>query len=468
MISYCNLASSSNGGRFVFQIISAWEVSSAEFIERLLNTTKQFTHDETLSLLSTTNHLEDSSTDDVCMPLLASFSLVCPLSLIRMKHPGRTINCKHVQCFDISVMCQTILSSFPNSSSDSSMTTLLMTANKQKASLCPVCGINVSITNLQIDTFFKEIIDTHPSYIDSVDIQRNLETQSWFITPNKTNNRLSSILSSGSVEIIDLTLTPDLDYSACSYDGIFIKKEDSISDKTDLKVTEEKSPNPLDSVTQDQVPPSSSITSLSRLELSSSMNNIAINNPGPFPNQISPLTPFVVESESDSHSDDGSDSNHDSDYESNNNTDDNYFNNNFGMFYRFQDDLEPYNEESDNNYFHFPNINRQLESQIISNLVGRFRQPKIARPIRRKNTSEKIRQIRLRHCSFDNNNNNNNNIYSSNCENTNLLPSSKRYCNTEANTSSLHTSFFGPNSIVPPISRIPVSGFSFEDPIIID
>ncbi|KAJ3441355.1 e3 sumo-protein ligase pias1 [Anaeramoeba flamelloides] len=67
-----------------------------------------------------------------------TISLKCPLSRKRIKIPSRTINCKHLQCFDL--------------------TQFIKFAEFSKKWVCPCCNIKIKLNELIIDGFVQEII----------------------------------------------------------------------------------------------------------------------------------------------------------------------------------------------------------------------------------------------------------------------------------------------------------------------
>jgi len=77
----------------------------------------------------------------------SSFSLLCPLSKIRMEIPAKSIHCHHLQCFDARVF-------------------LLM--NEQNPTWkCPVCEVSCSYDEMQIQHFFLGIA-TSPELDDVI------------------------------------------------------------------------------------------------------------------------------------------------------------------------------------------------------------------------------------------------------------------------------------------------------------
>lgn len=65
--------------------------------------------------------------------------LDCPLMKTRLKLPGRSLNCKHVQCFDIE--------------------NFLLMNEKKSTWACPICDIKTTYDGLIIDELHLEILE---------------------------------------------------------------------------------------------------------------------------------------------------------------------------------------------------------------------------------------------------------------------------------------------------------------------
>jgi len=80
------------------------------------------------------------SDSDVVEPLSYNFSLLCPISKLKMKLPSRSINCRHIQCFDL-------------------RTFILL--NKIKSNwTCPICKTSILMEELVVDSFFLDVINS--------------------------------------------------------------------------------------------------------------------------------------------------------------------------------------------------------------------------------------------------------------------------------------------------------------------
>ena len=76
-------------------------------------------------------------------------SLKCPLGKTRLVYPGRSMNCKHVNCFDMANFLQ---------------------MNEKKARwVCPICDCLAIFDSLMIDGLMKEVLDKCPSSVDHIE-----------------------------------------------------------------------------------------------------------------------------------------------------------------------------------------------------------------------------------------------------------------------------------------------------------
>ncbi|XP_065182217.1 E3 SUMO-protein ligase PIAS3-like [Sycon ciliatum] len=76
-------------------------------------------------------------------------SLKCPLGTTRIVYPGRSINCKHVNCFD--------------------MASFLQMNEKNGSWVCPICDCSAVYDSLMIDGLMKEVLDKCPSSVDHIE-----------------------------------------------------------------------------------------------------------------------------------------------------------------------------------------------------------------------------------------------------------------------------------------------------------
>ncbi|XP_077543274.1 E3 SUMO-protein ligase PIAS2-like [Haemaphysalis longicornis] len=116
------------------------------------------------------------------------WSLMCPLSKMRMATPCRAMTCSHLQCFDLLFFLQ---------------------MNERKPTwICPVCGKPAPFSMLLIDGLFKEVAEKAPR--DCCEVQFH-EDGSWSpLLANEThgNNRPSSSIASTSSCAAPLATSP--------------------------------------------------------------------------------------------------------------------------------------------------------------------------------------------------------------------------------------------------------------------
>ena len=80
-------------------------------------------------------------------------SLICPLGLTRMKEPGRGVECKHLQCFDLTKYIKYVRD-----------------CGKWD---CPICDQKCPFESLRIDDFVLDILQNAPTNCKSVEIDRD-------------------------------------------------------------------------------------------------------------------------------------------------------------------------------------------------------------------------------------------------------------------------------------------------------
>ncbi|KAJ1650527.1 E3 SUMO-protein ligase pli1 [Dispira simplex] len=81
-------------------------------------------------------------------------SLKCPLSYTRIKDPCRSTHCDHIQCFDA--------------------TSYLQINEQVPTWKCPICNIAAPYTDLMIDGFFLDIVQSVPDSVDQIYIEEDL------------------------------------------------------------------------------------------------------------------------------------------------------------------------------------------------------------------------------------------------------------------------------------------------------
>lgn len=98
------------------------------------------------------------SLDDDLQVDMIKVSINCPLGKTRMKHPCRSIQCTHLQCFD-------------------GLTYIKMNQRKPKW-ICPVCYKISPFHQLVVDKYFEEIINSDKLQGDTTEIKL-LNDGSW-------------------------------------------------------------------------------------------------------------------------------------------------------------------------------------------------------------------------------------------------------------------------------------------------
>lgn len=128
-----------------------------------------------------------------------NFSLVCPLSKVRMKIPAKSIHCDHIQCFDAG--------------------TFILMNEKKPQWMCPTCNKSCLYNDIQIDNYFLEII-TSPTLSDDINVIEVLADGSWIIPEeNKDTKNMNSTIDN-KVKPIDFIDLDDID------DEEFIESEE--------------------------------------------------------------------------------------------------------------------------------------------------------------------------------------------------------------------------------------------------
>lgn len=105
-------------------------------------------------------------------------SLKCPLSLVRMKYPGKSKRCRHRQCFDIQMYVE---------------------ANeKLMVPKCPVCRVDAPVKDLYLDRQYRHYLVTFPKSTEcivradnsviSADSEQNSDAASIFDEDGGDNN----------------------------------------------------------------------------------------------------------------------------------------------------------------------------------------------------------------------------------------------------------------------------------------
>jgi len=121
------------------------------------------------------------------------FSLICPLSKIRIKIPVNSINCNHLQCFDASAF--------------------ILMNEKTPTWKCPSCNIPCLFDDLQVNFYFLNILgDPHLSnFVEELELLQDgtwkqFDPRRMINTENASGTNRTPIVNNGSPdEVIDLT-----------------------------------------------------------------------------------------------------------------------------------------------------------------------------------------------------------------------------------------------------------------------
>lgn len=126
-----------DGKIYVLALCSVQKVSSDILMQKLQNKkvkSIEETKDDIIKMFADNDNDPDLvSTSYYC-------SLVCPLGKTRINIPAKSINCKHLQSFD-------------------ALTFILMNEKNSKW-ICPVCDKQCEYDDLQIDSYFLEIVNS--------------------------------------------------------------------------------------------------------------------------------------------------------------------------------------------------------------------------------------------------------------------------------------------------------------------
>lgn len=151
-----------DGKNYVMALFLVKKLNSNDLLKQLLDKGAKNIH-ETIDYII--NKFESIDSDLATMSI--SFSLLCPLSKIRMKFPAKSMNCDHLQCFDAN-------------------TFLLM--NEQKPTwVCPTCNRPCLYDDIQIQTYFLDVLTSSklPSSIQEIEI---LADGTWTFNENTVEN----------------------------------------------------------------------------------------------------------------------------------------------------------------------------------------------------------------------------------------------------------------------------------------
>jgi len=151
-----------------------------------------------------------------------NFSLVCPLSTVKMKIPAKSIHCDHLQCFDAG-------------------TFILMNEKKPKW-VCPTCHKSCLYDEIRIDGYFLEIVESLALQDDIKEI-RILDDGSYIIPEkNKDTKNTISNIDNEVIDLDDNTKPSESNKEPRPGGSKYQKQENPIQDVVDLSIDEEEEP----------------------------------------------------------------------------------------------------------------------------------------------------------------------------------------------------------------------------------
>ncbi|KAF0752700.1 E3 SUMO-protein ligase PIAS2-like [Aphis craccivora] len=162
------------------------------------------------------------------------FSLLCPLTKMRMKIPVKSIHCNHLQCFD-------------------AITFILMN-EKKPTWMCPTCNKPCLYDNIQIQNYFLEVV-TSPTLKDCSKEIELLADGTWRVYEEtiETKNTNSTPNNVKPIESVDL----DSDDEKCIESKTELSPESSRTQEPSPESSRTQEPSPESSRTQEPSPESS-------------------------------------------------------------------------------------------------------------------------------------------------------------------------------------------------------------------
>ncbi|CAH1738758.1 unnamed protein product [Aphis gossypii] len=124
-----------DGKNYVFSMYLVKKLTSDTLIERLHDKGGRSSEDTKNIIIQMFANVDpDVATTSY------SFSLICPLSKVRMKIPAKSIYCDHLQCFDVS--------------------TFILMNEKKPTWICPTCSKPCLYDDIQIENYFLEVVSS--------------------------------------------------------------------------------------------------------------------------------------------------------------------------------------------------------------------------------------------------------------------------------------------------------------------
>jgi len=119
---------------------------------------------------------------DVHSPTLYRFSLICPLSKIRIKVPVNSINCNHLQCFDAY--------------------TFILMNEKTPTWKCPCCNSPCLYDDMQINFYFLNILtDSYlPEFVEEIEL---LQDGTWRVCNARRMINIENVSRTNQIPFVD-------------------------------------------------------------------------------------------------------------------------------------------------------------------------------------------------------------------------------------------------------------------------
>lgn len=173
----------SDAKTFVMGLYLVKKLTSEYLLQELMNKKPRSSESSKNYIIQMTANLDSDLTTTSYY-----FSLVCPLGKIKIKIPAKSVNCNHLQCFDAS--------------------TFILMNEKKPTWLCPVCDRPCLYNDLQIDTYFLEVI-LSPDLPDHCDKIELLADGTWKVY--EENKGLVETVVGGHEKLIDTIILSDSD-----------------------------------------------------------------------------------------------------------------------------------------------------------------------------------------------------------------------------------------------------------------
>ncbi|GME93706.1 unnamed protein product [[Candida] boidinii] len=114
---------------------------------------KQVLDQPRISKTSSIHLLKESMGDEDLVQTLETIPLSCPLSLLRIETPCRSIKCKHLRCFDLFFFISMVKRT-PNW-------------------VCPICNNEIKLSELAVDEYMVDILRNTTRDVISVELQED-------------------------------------------------------------------------------------------------------------------------------------------------------------------------------------------------------------------------------------------------------------------------------------------------------